>query len=150
MTTESGGWTLIISAWIPSYDSAMDSTIRSLGQFTSPRATVPYSSMRLECISTAIKVNRRRTYTGGTTTDVNVFSGDGYASTEYRLPDDSDPYASNWSQNGALTELHYWYAPGSWRFIIRGNDIHCSENYSAVGGETNNARLGQYGRIWLK
>ena len=152
MTTDSGGWTMVASSWISNYDSSMDPVIKSLGQFTSPiSSSIPFSSMRLECISTAIKVNRRRTYTGGgTTTNINVFNGDAYASTEYRLTDDTDPYMANWNQNGGFTELHFWYTPPSWRFIVRASDVHCSENYSAVGGETNNPRLGQYGRIWIR
>lgn len=64
MTTDSGGWTLVNSNWIPSYASTVNSNnpaLYSLGQFSYSVSPHPFTQMRLYCKSTARYIDRRRT-----------------------------------------------------------------------------------------
>lgn len=151
MSTDGGGWTLIAAGWIPRYDSSINSDIASLGNFIkyTGLGNIPsYTQMRHFCRrnNTSI-VHRKRTTpsTQGTTT----FSGNQYSNTDVVLSGHNTSVGSNWSQNGSYAELHYYYAASS-RFIIRNGNVHCGVDYSAVGGESNNANLGQEGYIYVK
>lgn len=151
MDTDGGGWTLMASGWIPSYDSSVNSDIKSLGQFITYNGTgnIPqYTEMRHFCRrSNTNIIDKKRTTP--LTQSVNIFNSNSYSNTETNLLNHNFGGGSNWTANGSYTELHNYYGSG-YRFIIRTSQIHCGVNYSSVGGQTNNSNLGQEGYIFVR
>lgn len=147
MSMDGGGWTLIVNNWIPSYSGSVNPVIASLGQFINTTAPHSFTSMRLYCKSTARYIDRKRTASSATTA-LNIFNiGNTFAGTETRFVNDVDTANGDWS--GDTTEMHGFFA-GTRRLIFRVNDIHCVDQYTAIGGENDNPRLGQEGRIFIR
>jgi hypothetical protein len=147
MTMDGGGWTLIANNWIPAYEASVNPTLVALTQFINTTAPHSFTSMRLYCKSTARYIDRKRT-AASATTDLNIFNtGNAYSGTETRFVNDVDTANGDWT--GGTTEMHGFFA-GTRRLIFRVNDIHCVDQYTAIGGENNNPRLGQEGRIFIR
>ena len=127
------GWALVSQGWIPAYDKQVPQEFKKLGQFRygSVWSTLgSFSAVVVQCWSTTVNINKQ--------------------------------YSANYARSqggGTLSEWHRWRGGGGGagynRFIVRDGSSgktgpHCGAGYTSVGGEANNPRLGQYGRVWVK
>ena len=153
-STDGGGWQMISSSWVTSYAASVNPAIYSLGQFIYDNGDtkIPaFKEMRHNCWrNDGGVINRKRTYsTTATTTNVNIFDGNAYSGTDTLLTGHNTSAGANWAQNGTYVELHYYYGTGI-RFILRPNSVHCGLDYSTVGGDNSNERLGQEGMVLVR
>ena len=147
--------TLVASAWIPSYESSIPANFKSRGQFlTDGNSKLAYDSMTLECSSETTRVHRDLTFSEplDQLNKAKLVLASTIISGHAQVPYNDElnvPTAFGISQKRTYAE---WHAAGSdyRRFIIRVNQVHCLLNYANanVGGQTDNPKLGQWGRIW--
>lgn len=152
--TDTGGWQLVASGWIPAYAASESPDMITMGQFIYANGDVrtpAFKEMRHYCRrNNGSVIHRKRTYsTTNTTKDLHIFNGNAFSGTDTLLSGHNTNVSSNWNQNGTYTELHFYHGDSN-RFIIRNNSVHCGVNYSNVGGENNNPVLGQEGMIFVR
>ena len=145
-------WTLLHSGWIPSYTHLVDPSIRARGQFITPKSTaIRYQQIFIEC-GTSTNVGVRRVVTLGnaamkaglpSATDLKEATQTYYSGDTARRPAELYYSSEEWN------EMHH-FGENNKRFIIRVNQIHCALNYGNVGGQSDNSRLGTYGRVWVR
>ena len=174
------GWVLLHSGWIPSFKASIDPWIAEKGQIvTNPKAVAPYQQVYLEgtrgtrqtreaglrrVLTLDRQVSTSSPWPGRPSSSEQAFSPDFtvvdesyYAGDTVTRPLYNGPIrghanrASGPNTAAGWQELHWVNGSlGRGRFIIRHDQIHMCEDYMRVGGETDNPRLGQYARVWVR
>ena len=166
-----GGWVLIHSAWIPSYEASVDESIRARGQFISSpelvargeeRKTQNYTQVFLECNSTERRVRRvlilktprsgvrRPANLNNDLKDTKYYEGDTAlqpGNNDLSVPVNAEPEPDKihtWTNVPILTPERR----GS--FTLRLNSIHCAAVVRSSSNTKDNAQLGTYGRVWVR
>ena len=145
-------WTLLHSSWIEEASEAVPKNIKEKDRFTSSNdRNVTYQQIFLECDATNSHI--RRVYTLPSKVHTAAFPK-GYAYSVKTYSGDTSPSVTGELRPGSLAEQHYFAS----RFIIRGyssgvpwkGQVHCNLDYGAVGGDNNNPKLGNWGRVWVR
>lgn len=134
----------------------MPQIIKERGQFITPDdEPVDYQQVLIEaasddnCVCRVITLNSRQTHCKPASfghSDATYLAGD--LNSSRGQTDEGRPSYRGWC-GGGWSEMHE-FGPDTKRMIIRTGQVHCDCNYSAVGGQDNNSRLGLFGRIWVR
>jgi hypothetical protein len=142
-------WSLVASAWVPSFAEQVTQSYQQRGEFLLPAGTaLPHNQVLFECGSADDAVVVKRFLQLDHTL---AHLGDALAGGFEELILEGDSAKRPTILKGdTLSEQHYFAGGAPDRFIIRVGDVHCAQDYSAVGGENDNPVLGQWGRIWAR
>ncbi len=140
-------WTLLVDVWISSYCHGRSFDSQLLANEHSP--VPPFNQMLLQAeASNGVVVNRILFWNLPQTSLMGVTK---YPSNgEIFLQGDNAPRPTGCGANWSFPEWHSLTQYGYSRLIFRKGEIHCAQDYSAVGGQRNNPTLGQWGRIFIR
>ena len=111
----------------------------------SSQTGLPYNQVYLDCQSDESRV-RRVLHSMDASYSTAKPSSYTFSETRIYSGDTANDPATFQPGNG-WNEQHL-FGPSHSRFILRVGQVHCVQNYDSVGGQNDNPRLGQYGRVW--
>lgn len=151
-------WLLLYSAWIPSYNMSADRPgIAAARQLimAPDRLVGEWHQALFECereygvVKRIVMFNKAATTSSvpaAVATDASVAVPAEEVDQVTFSPDDG---RGGHLRGGSLAEQLHWGSSQS-RFILRENEVHCAADQAALGGADDNAKLGKWGRIWVR
>lgn len=141
-------WRLLEDVWIPAAAHGRAASQQKYSDHNTP--VQPFNQMLLQARSTTTTINRILYWNTPQNDLQNVVQTK--QSGELRLASDNVDSTTGVSPGGPwrFPEWHQFQPPIACRLIFRLGQIHCALDYPAVGGQDNNPRLGEWGRIWVR
>ena len=150
MSKQVGSWQLICDVWIPSWSLGRSEDSQLLTGHLDTCCV--FNQMLIQSQSELCTINRILYWdtVQNCLTNVTLHQREGGCTGELHLPSDTVVHKTNGAApNWRFPEWHQFNKEGG-RLIFRRNQIHCAADYARVGGQENNPRLGQWGRVFVR